>query len=163
MRIVLIPILLLSILFLFSGCTKDEEVADLEQEVREAESEDYLADTTLAGEAATIAADTESAQEYAMTPEKALEEEKRAQMISPRPGEGFTVQVSAGTNHEYAKYLAGKFIERGYDAFVTEAVVDAQSFYRVRIGVFAGLNDAKTLGLELQDKYSVDFWIDNNR
>ncbi|UCD94601.1 MAG: SPOR domain-containing protein [Candidatus Zixiibacteriota bacterium] len=161
MKTSFILILIVGVLAFFAGCSKDEEVADLEREVKEAESKDYLADTGIAVEA-VVPADTVAPEQYAMTPEKAPEE-SAAEPLMPRHlgTEGFTIQIAAGSNPEYVKYLADKYTRRGYDAFVTEAVVGDVTFYRVRIGTFETIAEAKETGLILQDKYSVDFWIDN--
>ncbi|UCD16533.1 MAG: SPOR domain-containing protein [Candidatus Zixiibacteriota bacterium] len=144
------------------GCSKDkDEIAELEQEVLEEQSADYLPDTVSA-EAPAEQAGTESTEEYTMTPEVVPEEEEQVP-TPPRPsGEGYTVQVAAGTNPTYAHDLADRFIMRGYEAFVTEAVIDGQTFYRIRIGDFETVTEAKNFGAELRDKYSTDFWIDNN-
>jgi cell division septation protein DedD len=161
MKTSLILIVLVGVLTLFAGCSKDEEVADLEREVKEAESKDYLADTTAeAGVQALV--DTVSREQYALTPEETPEERAAEQYMPRHPGTGgFTVQIAAGSNPEYAKYMADKFTGRGYDAFVTEAVVEGVTFYRVRIGTFETIAEAEQTGMMLQDRYSVSFWIDN--
>jgi cell division septation protein DedD len=161
MKTSVILIVLAAFLTFFAGCSKDEEVAELEQEVKEAESMDYLADTGVAADAG-VSADTVVPEQYTMTPEKTPEESVSEPLMPRHLGTGgFTVQIAAGSNPEYVKYLADKYTRRGYDAFVTEAVVGDVTFYRVRIGTFETIAEARETGLMLQDKYSVDFWIDN--
>jgi cell division septation protein DedD len=154
MKNLIISVILLFALFLWGGCNKDKgEVDQLEQEVMEAESEDYLADTTA------------EAEEYAAEPYAEAEEETvemPAVTYEPTATGGYTIQIGAGLNSENARYLAEKFIGRGYEAFITEAYFDDITYYRVRIGNFATVEEATVLGAELKDKYSVNFWIDSN-
>jgi cell division septation protein DedD len=160
----LIPVLMLSLVFLFWGCSKDEDVAELEKEVKEVESADYLADTGGKGEVAEGETVPSTMSEYAMTPEKTPEEETAYEPESPYAGAGgFTVQVAAGADLDNVNYLMDKFVTRGYEPFMTRTVVDGVTYYRVRIGNFETLAAAKEFGNELKDIYSVDFWIDYNR
>jgi len=162
MKKILIPVLLLSVLAMFFGCSKDKDVQDLENEVMESESQDYLADTTSAQPVETTA-DT-SAKDYAMKPETAPVEETPAETRMPaQSGSGsFAIQVAAGTNPEYARALAERYVERGYDAFVTETIYNGETYYRIRLGGYDTYDEAETAGLNIKDKYSADFWIDNN-
>ena len=158
MRVNAILILLISFLLLIGGCNKDQEVSDLEAEVKSAESIDYLADSVTEPEEAVAAED-----EIAMTPEVAPEEEAPSTEMPKRmETEGFTVQVASSTNVENTQLLVEKYAERGYEAFVTEAIIEGETFYRIRIGVFETYAQADELGLELKDKYSIAYWIDNN-
>jgi cell division septation protein DedD len=155
---------LLAILAFLSGCSKEQEVADLEKEVKEAEAQDYLSDSAVVGEEVPGEADSLIEKELAMTPEAAPVEEPPAEEIPDYSSAGgYTVQISAGKNPEYVKYLAEKYIARGYDAFVTQTEVDGATFYRVRIGVFDNIEEARSLGAELSDKFSIDYWIDFNQ
>nr|MBN2277070.1 SPOR domain-containing protein [candidate division Zixibacteria bacterium] len=166
MKKLLIPFLLLATLGLFYGCSKDKDVQDLENEVMESESQDYLSDTStaVATQPAVPAVKDSVKPAYAKTPETAPIEKNRVETSLPeRQGIGaYTVQVAAGTNPKYAKYLAETYIKRGFDAFVTEAVVNGETFYRIRVGTYDSFSQAKTAGLDLKDRYSTDFWIDNN-
>lgn len=155
MNRVILTILLSFCLLCWVGCSKDEDkVAELEQEVMDAESQDVLADTT-AGEGVTEP-EQETAEGYAMA------EEEPAKSYEPSATGGFTVQVGAGTNEVNADYLAEKFINRGYEAFITRVYIDDVLHYRVRVGNYETFEQAKEIGMEIKDKYSIDFWIDNN-
>ncbi len=154
MKNVIISVFFLFALLLWGGCNKDKgEVDKLEQEVLEAESEDYLADTT-----------TETGEYAGETYAEAEEETVEMPSVSYEPSAtgGYTVQIGAGLNSENAGYLAEKFIGRGYEVFITEAYFDDITYYRVRIGNFETVEEAAALGAELKDKFSVDFWIDSN-
>jgi cell division septation protein DedD len=91
-----------------------------------------------------------------------MAEERPAKSYEPSATGGFTVQVGAGTNEMNANYLAEKFIDRGYEAFVTQVYIDDVLHYRVRVGNYDTFDEATRIGHELADKYSVDFWVDNN-
>lgn len=159
MKIALIAALMLSFLLVIGGCNKDKEISDLENEIKESESSDLLEDQT-----ATTDTMTEATEEVAMTPETApVEEEPEVKEMPSRPeGNGFTVQVAAGSDYDYVTDRVNWFSNQGYNAFMEEAVVDGVTYYRVRIGVYPDIAEAKTVGDELKDKYSVDYWIDNN-
>lgn len=153
-------LLLLFAAFLMSGCSKDEKVAELEKQIQESESEDLLEDTTTEMEVTTQPAATET---YTKTPEVAPKEEKASSYMPKHTGGGqYTVQVASGSNPEWVKLMTDTYIRRGYEAFITETNVDGETYYRLRIGSYEGFSEAKAVGMELQDKYSVNFWIDYN-
>lgn len=154
MRYSIILLLIFSIAFMFGGCKKDEEISDLEQEVLESDAADNLTDS-IAEESAVTAEE-----ELAMTPEKTPEETpSRPEMPIRMETAGFCVQVSASTSYENTYNLVELYAERGYEAYVTEAVIEGETFYRVRIGVFETVEQARQLALELSDKYSANYWI----
>jgi len=134
---------------------KKEEAARLEQEMMQ---EEGVVDT--AAEAGLTPEDTA---EYA-APELdagAIPSEEGPQFV-PQEEEaaGYVVQVAACESLEYAQYLVEKYTARGYSAYLTTATVDGQTYYRVRVGGLATLQEAKELKTELVDKYSVEAWID---
>lgn len=160
MRTTLVPILLLSLLILFCGCSKDEDIAQLEQETMEAESADYISEETENQEFASSEIDTASTTEYAMTPEATPEEERAPEITPSVSGQGgYTIQIASGNNFDNVNSLQQKYLERGYDAFISQAFIDGETVYRLRIGNFENFSEAKALGLELKDRYSVNFWI----
>ncbi len=71
----------------------------------------------------------------------------------------YSVQIASVTSKEEAELIAKQFASRGYDASMLEARVKGIAYYRVRIGNFASYAQARKLGNELQDKYSVKFWV----
>jgi len=153
----LLVIGILGMVLLVSGCNKDQEVADIENEVKLAEETDYLSDTTVQQPSDSV---DESA---AMTPDVAPEETAtRKEMPIRNNIDGFTVQVGAGSDYDNTILLVEKYNNRGYEPFVTEVDIEGELFYRVRIGVFETYEDAQQLAMELVDKYSTEFWIDNN-
>ena len=159
MRKVYVPIFILSILMLFCVCSKDEDVAKLEQETIDAETTDYQTDSA-AGEEAAVGEVDMTGTEYAATPETTPVEEPVAMATSDYSGVGgYTIQVASGTNYENVQYFLQKYLDRGYDAFISQGFIDGETVYRLRIGNFENFSEAKTLGLELKDKYSVNFWI----
>jgi cell division septation protein DedD len=155
-------IAILAIFLLLSvGCSKDnDQVSELEQEVLNDQGEDYLAEDETMAEDTMPEAEPE---EYAMTPETAPEEETTEDydIPEPPPGEGYTVQVAAGHNFDYARFMVDKFITRGYEAYLQDADVEGETYYRIRIGNYATVTEARTVGEDIQDKYSLDYWIDN--
>lgn len=155
----IIPACLVIVAFMI-GCSKDKDkVSELEQEVMQEQGENYMAEP--APTVDTPAQPEPVVQEYAKTPEVAPAEEPKRE--SKRPGgSGYTVQIAAGTNYNYVRYMADKFVTRGYEAFITEATVQGVNFYRIRIGSYGTVTEARRAGDDLRDKYSVQYWIDNN-
>lgn len=141
-------------LALLVGCSdKQKEAAELEQEMRDLEAADTAALTE--AEPDTMA---EPAADAAAIPDEAQPDPLP---MPPVPeGEGYTVQVASCENEDYARYLVGVYADRGYDAFVTTITYEGQTFYRVRIGNFGGISEARNLENELQDRFSASTWID---
>ncbi len=147
-----ISIIMSLLLFsLLTGCSKKkEEQPSVEQEMTE-QHVDTVAEDTLGmqdtlQEGASETEDTSASSEPGMMP--------------PHPISGYTVQVASCESPDYADYLIELYKRRGYEPYLTTATVNNQTYYRVRIGDFDNLQDAKVLRDELLDKYSVNAWID---
>lgn len=154
-----VPAFLIIFVFAF-GCSKDkDQVSELEQEVIEEQGENYAAETAPAVDDSTPPKAT--VEEYEMTPEASPAEEPKVELKKPA-GTGYTVQIAAGTNYNYVRYLADKFVTRGYEAYITEATVNGVNFYRIRIGSYGTVSDALRAGEDLKDKYSINYWVDNS-
>ncbi len=142
------------------GCSrKKEQAAKLEQEMMQGET--TAVDTSAVSPAEspeTEATETTPAQEMDATAIPAEEETA----ITPQTEEaaGYVLQLAACESLDYAQYLVEKFTKRGYSPYLTTATVNGQTYYRVRIGGFETLEEAKQLQAELADKYSIKGWID---
>ena len=142
-------------LLAMSCSRKKEEAAQLEQEMKQEEA--VAVDT--AAEAGLTPEDTA---EYA-APELdagAIPSEEPQFVPQEEEAAGYVVQVAACESLEYAQYLVEKYTTRGYSPYLITATVDGQTYYRVRVGGLATLQEAKELKTELVDKYSVEAWID---
>ena len=146
------------VICLLVGCSdeKKEEAAQLEQELQDMEGgRDTVAET--------MTDTTGMADETSVADASAVPEEEQPDMSSMPPapqGEGWTVQVASCENREYARHLVDVYFGRGYEAYVTSAMVEGQTYYRVRIGNLQTYPAAKALKLELADRYSIAPWID---
>jgi len=141
-------------LLAMSCSRKKEEAARLEQEMMQ---EEAVADT--AAEAGLTPEDTA---EYA-APELdagAIPSEEPEFLPQEEEAAGYVVQVAACESLEYAQYLVEKYTTRGYSPYLTTSTIDGQTYYRVRVGGLATLQEAKELKAELVNKYSVEAWID---
>ncbi|MCK4858888.1 MAG: SPOR domain-containing protein [candidate division Zixibacteria bacterium] len=148
MNIYKLLVLLVVLLLLGFGCSrKQEEASQLEQEMLG--GDDTTADM-LAAE--SLPADMDAG---AIPVEEELQVE-----LQLTEAAGYFVQMAACESSEYARYLADKYVARGYEPYVTTTTVDGQTYYRVRIGGLETLQQAKELKAELADKYSIDAWID---
>lgn len=144
------------VVLLLTGCAdKQDEAARLEQEMRDLEAADTTAgDTTGSDTVATL----EAMADAGAVPEEPVPENLP---MPPAPrGEGYTVQVASCENDEYAGHLIEVYTGRGYEAFVSTITFEGQTYFRVRIGNFDNLADARALKEELIDRYSLSPWID---
>ncbi|MCP4684777.1 MAG: SPOR domain-containing protein [bacterium] len=154
-----LKIVLLSglVICLLAGCSeKQKDAAKLEQEMQEMEGEGDSGVETMGEEA-------ETSGETPVADAAAIPEEEQPEPLSMPPapqGDGYTVQVASCENQEYASHLVDVYFGRGYEAFVSTALIEGQTYYRVRIGNVESLAEAKELKLELADRYSIEPWID---
>jgi cell division septation protein DedD len=154
LKIVILGGLVISLLV---GCSDEakDEAAQLEEELQQMEGEtdstaQAMTDTTMGAEETPVA-------DASAVPE---EEQPGVAAMPPAPtGDGFTVQVASCESREYASHLVDVYFGRGYEAFVSRAMVDGQTYYRVRIGNLQTYGEAKALKLELADRYSIEPWI----
>lgn len=142
-------ILLVISIFLVFGCAKKKEQAQkLEKEI----SGESITDSIQHIDSITL--DTAKV-------ESVVQVEQADIVMPPRPkGTGFTVQIAGCDDQTYAMTMVEQYQKRGYEPFIVTKVIDSITYYRVRIGMFYSLEDAKSLKRELADKYSVNGWID---
>lgn len=152
---------LLVLTILMVGCSKEakDEAAQLEKELSgEAQ---LTADSTAAADSvAAVQRAVEDAEAQAIAQQQAADEAEAAKMPKKPSGDGYTVQVAGCEDRDYANHLVEVFTNRGYAPYVTSITVEGQGFYRVRIGIFADIAAAKALQVELNDKYSLETWVD---
>ena len=140
---------------LFIGCAERQEEAEkLGQEVMEQEGEtaDTLASTAQVTEDSGVADD--------VTADASAVPEGTSSLTDAPAGEGYTVQIAACEDYEYAQYLLDQYRRRGYEPYAVKFVHEGQTFYRVRIGSFESVAEAADLKAELIDKYSIGAWVD---
>jgi cell division septation protein DedD len=154
-RIFVVAMLIVGLMF--AGCSKKEEdIKAIEQEAVEGEAAEVMDSLERAGteaetykETAAGAAQTETYSEAAPTDYSGLE--------------GFVVQIGSYADYGFARMMAEKYQSRDYPAFVQTIEIDGKIYYRLRVGVYETLEDAKTIGELLKDRYSAEYWIDMNR
>jgi len=147
-------VIVLTMLMVFGCAKKKEEAAKLEQEMLE--QEEQIADTTVD---ATAVPTEQVVDETPDADVSAVPEEESIQISTQSEGDGFSVQVAACPSIDYARWLVKKYINRGYEPYITTAVVNGDTYYRVRIGGFETREKAETLKNELIDRYSIKPWI----
>ncbi|MBN1129037.1 MAG: SPOR domain-containing protein [Chitinispirillaceae bacterium] len=80
------------------------------------------------------------------------------------PGGAYITQVASMVSRHLADELATELREKGYPAYVSEVEnprPDLQgTYYRVRIGRFASISDARTFGENVLKPANYDFWVD---
>lgn len=143
------------------GCSKkQEEIDSIQQEAAEDEAAEVLDSLSRA------------AREYDTAAVRASESATMQQPVTPKPKEpepmypdqeGFVVQVGSYFDRGLADYWADRYRNWGYEAFVQTADIGDAVYYRLRIGVFATYEEALEIGKFLEDRYSAEYWVDNNR
>jgi cell division septation protein DedD len=154
MRTLWLLVIAVLALALLVGCSdKQKEAAELEAEMKDMEGIDTSVevepDTTLVAEPV---ADAEAVPE---------ETQPDRPTMPPVPrGEGYTVQVASCENEDYAWHLVEVYSGRGYEPYVTTITFEGQTYYRVRIGDYSAIGDARALQDEIKDRFSKTTWID---
>ena len=84
-----------------------------------------------------------------------------AQTFTPPPsGSGnFTVQVSSWTSKDMADREASRLSGAGMNAFVEDAVIAGENWYRVRVGRYASSKDAKDAADQLAKSMEGQIWV----
>lgn len=76
----------------------------------------------------------------------------------------FTIQVSSWKTAKQAQLILHHFLDEGYDAYIQRVFLEDREevWWRVRVGDFSSVDEAKVLLTELGAKYP-EIWIDNTR
>jgi cell division septation protein DedD len=174
-------------------CNKDKEkVAELEKEVRQDEANIIAKDSIQTRDSLTEMTDSALAPaatakpEIEFTPDRTPDEnfgtppekkpavktmadipEKAAdQSQTPKSGEistGYTIQIGSGIDKVDAEKLMQEYIGKGYSSFISEKVTGGITYFRVRIGPFNNIAEARRAGQELKEKYAINYWIDKGQ
>ncbi len=81
-------------------------------------------------------------------------------LSGPPPGAGsYTVQVSSWATRAKAEAQAAQFSQGGYPAFVQEAVVGSTTWYRVRVGRYGSISEAREVADKLREQRGDGFWV----
>jgi cell division septation protein DedD len=143
-------------LVMLAGCSeKQKEASRMEQEVKDLEG----GGDTSAGAAGidSLAGAQQRANAQAVPDEAAP---RRRPMPAAPAGVGYTVQVASCESEDFARHLVDVYTDRGYEPFVMTITYNDQTYYRVRLGTFPSLAEARALQSELSDRFSVQTWID---
>lgn len=153
MKSLKILIVLSLILAVGSGCSKkQEDAAKLEQEML---NQDTITDTVY--DTTKVLSDSSQRKpDVGAIPA----EESSFEMPKQPAGEGYVVQVASCPDEAYAQKLVDLYTKRGYQPFVAHITFEGETYYRVRLGLYERLSEAKAMQAELMDKYSLTTWID---
>ena len=78
------------------------------------------------------------------------------------PGE-FTVVIGSYADRKFAESMAAKYQEQQFPAFVRGVSIDGKMFYRLCVGSYETITQARQVAGEVKDRYSCDFWIDRGK
>jgi len=86
--------------------------------------------------------------------------EQAPKFVPPPSGSGnYTVQVSSWTSKDAADREASRLTAAGLSAFVEDAVIAGENWYRVRVGHYASSKDAKDAADQLARSMEGQIWV----
>ena len=158
-RLILVGVLIVGLIVV--GCSKKQDELDAIQ--KEATDQDAAAVIDSLGKGTEeIVEETTEEQAPAVAAPAAT-----TKAAEPKPDyskfEGFVIQLGSYSDYELANYKVEQFQTRDFPAFLRQVEIDGQTYWRLRIGVYDTFQEAKEIGEQLVDRYSVTYWIDNNR
>jgi len=158
MRFSTIGLVVFVSLLLIAGCAKkQEEASKLEQEMLEQERP---GGDSLQPDAGAVPQEAAIEDSVAVTANADAVPEESYETFAAAPASGWTVQVAACEDRDYAEHLLRLFTSRGYEPYRTVTVQDGVTFHRVRIGAKDSRAEAIVLRDELVDRYSIAAWVD---
>jgi len=156
MRWLLAVVLSVLVLLMLTGCSeKQKDAARMEQEVKDLEGAE---DTSAGALQQDSLAEAQRMADAQAVPDEAAP--ARRPMPAAPAGVGYTVQVASCEDEDFARHLIDVYTGRGYEPFVTTITYNNQTYYRVRIGNFESLSEARALQNELSDRFSLQTWVD---
>lgn len=101
----------------------------------------------------------ESVTSVAKTPE-VKSPEPRAEIAKAPSGTGkFTVQVSSWTSTADADRAVSRWKQAGFDAYVVEAFVNGRTWYRVRVGRYTTMDEARQAAEQIRGVQQDGVWV----
>lgn len=156
MRLSTVFVICAMILALFAGCSEKKENAEkLEQQMKQMEGQ---ADTGTKQMTDTTATAMQQPTHNASAVPKEEEEVPEGLPMAPASG-GYTLQVAACQDSTYARHLVDLYRSRGYQPYVMMAQVGGETYYRIRLGDYDTLAEAKAAKAELKDRFSITPWL----
>jgi cell division protein FtsN len=111
-------------------------------------------------EAGAAVAQAEPAPAPEPNPEPTAAPVEKPKISLPPSGSGnYTVQVSSWASKAKADDEAGRFTAAGFSAFVEDAQVGGETWYRVRVGRYATPKDAKEAAAQLSKMTEDGAWV----
>ncbi|MCK5126554.1 MAG: SPOR domain-containing protein [candidate division Zixibacteria bacterium] len=154
-------VLMLISVFLIVGCSENDENAEALGD--EAAQDDAAAVMDSLNNEGAVAETEEQGMLAEDIPAEAEPEEVTYQSEADYSSlSGYVVQVGAYSSYDFAKMMSDKYIARDYPAFIVSTEIDGETYYRLRIGVYETLDEAKEVAVLVKDRYSVEYWIDSN-
>ncbi len=84
----------------------------------------------------------------------------KPKVVVPVSGSGlYTVQVSSWTERARADAQAARLTQAGFSAFVEDAAVSGETWYRVRVGRFDTQKEAEQVAAQLQPVVEEVVWV----
>lgn len=81
------------------------------------------------------------------------------QTIPPPITDGFTIQVTSLNSKGEANKALSRLSKSGFDGYISEAFVKGRKWFRVRVGRYATLKEARTAATKLASTNEVGIWV----
>ncbi len=84
---------------------------------------------------------------------------KKQEIPPPASSKGWAVQVNSCRSYTQAKNLQERLRNRGLGAYITEATIKGEKWYRVRIGFYSTKEEAVETGKKVVSEFKTkDYW-----
>jgi cell division protein FtsN len=95
----------------------------------------------------------------AKTPE-VKKPEPKTEVPNVTAGKGkYTVQVSSWTSTADADRAVSKWKQAGFDAYVVEGIVNGRTWYRVRVGRYTTMDEARQVAEQIRGVQENGVWV----
>lgn len=75
----------------------------------------------------------------------------------------YTVVIGSYADDKVAEAMAAKYRERQFPAFVRNISVEGKTFYRLCVGSYPTITEARQIANTIKDHFSTEFWIDRGK
>lgn len=82
--------------------------------------------------------------------------------VGALPADAFVIQVFSSPDGGQARKLLDRLTSGGYEAFLSPVEVEGRTMHRVRIGPFAGKDEADDTAAEVAQAFRVETWVTRN-
>jgi cell division septation protein DedD len=105
----------------------------------------------------------ESAPSSASPPGSAPDSSPMEENLSGVKAGEYTVVIGSYAGDKIAEAMAAKYRERQFPAFVRNISIEGKTFYRLCVGSYPTITEARQIANTIKDRFSAEFWIDRGK